>query len=496
MSRPGVYVSEAPLPRSVTTTTPTQSYGAFLGTATKGPTEPVLVNSWAEFVALFGGLSSGSTYTLPLALYQYFANGGPSCFICRVLPSDAAQAQATFSDGSPRIKFWTDAAGAWGNTIKYTIDIDANDTSRFTVSITETVRGADVTVERFSDLTMVRTDPRYFVNIINSGTIGSKIVSVEDIDKDDADLTTGTTEAEALAGGSDGVAADEDYALAFTQFDTISALLVVNAPNVRDAGLYTAVANRGNSFIVVDPEENDLPADVIADASLPSLGTTDGSYAAVYYPWLHIADPASDAPRGSTVKVPPGASVAGMILRTESSRGVYKAPAGIAANLVGTVATERRLTTSNLNDLSDAHINAIRPVPGAGISVMGARTRATSTSAKYISVRRLLNYVKQRSSEVSKFALFEPNSPNLWDQLRVTNGSFLSELWQMGGLAGVDPTQAYYVKVDRDINTEQTIANGEVHIELGVAPVYPAEFVIIRVGQFEADASIVVSEEG
>jgi phage tail sheath protein FI len=184
-----------------------------------------------------------------------------------------------------------------------------------------------------------------------------------------------------------------------------------------------------------------------------------------------------------------------MILRTDASRGVFKAPAGVTATLTGAVANERRLTNTELDTLAGMNVNVVRPVPGAGIAAMGARTNQVGSTAQYISVRRTLNFVKKRAAEVSRFAIFEPNSPTLWEQLRVANGAFLSELWQIGGLAGLDFSQAFYVKCDGENNTAQTIANGEVNIEIGVAPVFPAEFVVIRVGQFEADASTVVTEE-
>jgi hypothetical protein len=141
------------------------------------------------------------------------------------------------------------------------------------------------------------------------------------------------------------------------------------------------------------------------------------------------------------------------------------------------------------------NVNVVRPVPGSGITAMGARTRAFGTTDQYVSVRRTINYVKKRAAEVSRFALFEPNTTYLWEQLRVANGAFLSELWQSGGLAGLDFSQAFYVKCDAENNTAQTISNGEVHVEIGIAPVFPAEFVVIRVGQFESDASTIVTEE-
>ena len=184
-----------------------------------------------------------------------------------------------------------------------------------------------------------------------------------------------------------------------------------------------------------------------------------------------------------------------MILRTDASAGIFKAPAGVTATLTGAVANERRLTNLELDSLAASNINVVRPVPGSGICAMGARTRQLGTTGQYISVRRTLNYVKKRAVEVSRFALFEANTPALWDQLRVANGAFLSELWQIGGLAGREFAEAFYVKCDAENNTVTSVSNGEVHVEIGIAPVFPAEFVVIKVGQFEADASVVVTEE-
>ncbi len=99
------------------------------------------------------------------------------------------------------------------------------------------------------------------------------------------------------------------------------------------------------------------------------------------------------------------------------------------------------------------NVNVTRPVPGSGITAMGARTRAFGTVDQYISVRRTINYVKRRASDVSRFALFEPNTPSLWEQLRVVNGAFLSELWSAGGLSGRAFNEAFYVKCDGENNT-------------------------------------------
>lgn len=488
MTRPGVYVSEAPLPRVVANPSPAASVGVFLGTALKGPAEPTLVTSWSDFVAQFGGF--GSEVTLPDALYQYFNNGGGNSYVARAVASDAAAATDNLDDGGgDRLTFDAKTPGAWGNAVTVEVALEASEDGAMTVTVRENRRGVDVAVERFQQLSMDQTSPRYIESIINSTTIGSRYVTVTDINKDDSDLGGGGSVT--LSGGADGVAAitASDYATLFDLFDSIDQALVVNVPGLSDAAaVVTKVEARGDSVILVDTDENEAPDP--AGMTLPT-----SSYAASYYPWVYIADPASDAPRGSVKKVPPSASVAGMILRTDASRGVFKAPAGVSATLSGVVANERRLTNVELDTLASNNVNVIRPVPGAGIAVMGARTRKIGDTAQYLSVRRTINFVKKRAVEVSRFALFEPNTPLLWEQLRVANGAFLSELWQVGGLAGVEFAQAFYVKCDSENNTTTTISNGEVHVEIGIAPVFPAEFVVIKVGQFEADASVVVTEE-
>lgn len=503
MTRPGVYVSEAPLPRVVQSPAPTQSYGAFIGTALRGPTEPVLIRSWSEFNAQFGGF--GNSTSLPYAMYQFFANSGTSAYVCRVFDSTGAvKASGTYTPaGTTRLTFEAGTVGAWGNGVDariYNISLVYNDPptntdlnlglSTFDLEVADTIRGVRTVVERFTRLTMDSSTPRYVESIVNSDSIGSRYISVTVNAPDIEDFTAVSVP---LTLGVDGGApSSADYAGAVDLFDPIDALLVFNlagtqqAPVTDVSGALSKIEARGDSFLVMDTDIVTWDPDTV---TLPA-----SSYVGVYHPWLHIADPAPDAPRGATVMVPPGPSAVGVILRTDASRGVFKAPAGVGSSLGNAVAVSDRLTNAELDELSAMNVNPIRPVTGSGITVMGARTQARDT-AQYISVRRTLNYIKKRASIVSSFALFEPNTPSLWEQLRVVNGAFLSELWRNGGLRGSTPAQAFYVKCDSEINTEQTTANGEVHIEIGVAPVFPAEFVIIRVGQFEADSSIVTSEE-
>lgn len=496
--RPGVTVQEAALPRLVDGSAQSTSYGAFIGTSIQGATDVQLVTSWSNFQTLYGTFSSLSgKATLAMAAYQFFLNGGSAAYIRRVLSSDALTSNLTIPSSTqanvPVLGFSAAAAGVWGNTLS--VDVLANSSTTppsFDILVRQDRLGSSVVAERFPELVMDPNSPRYVEKIVNSTTIGSMLILADDVNN--GTLPTVLPEVQAdteLAGGSDGVAVitGSDYSNAVDDFDGINSGLIFNVPGLSSVdAVVSKVESRGDSFVVVDS-----PGDLTV-ADVESISFPVSSYAAVYYPWLGVPDPASDAPRGALVFIPPGGAVVGMIMRTDTSRGTFKAPAGIGAALSGAVTTQRKLSNADLDSLNDLNINAIRPIPGAGIVAMGARTRDFNTAARYISVRRTLNYVKLTAKETTSFALFEPNTPVLWEQLRVVIGSFLSELWQLGGLTGATTTDAFYVKIDADNNTAASIANGEVHIEIGVAPVYPAEFIIITIGQFTADASVVVSE--
>jgi phage tail sheath protein FI len=180
----------------------------------------------------------------------------------------------------------------------------------------------------------------------------------------------------------------------------------------------------------------------------------------------------------------------GLYLQTDKQSGPFKAPAGVGAVIRGALALEKSLTSRELDDLnaSVSPVNAIRNLPGAGIVVMGARTLLQDgTANKYVNMHRSLIYIKKRMSDLTTFALFENNNEDLWRRLRTTLGAFLNEYRNQNGLRGTSAAQAYFVKVDAENNTAETIANGEVHIEVGVALQYPAEFVVINLSQKTAN---------
>jgi phage tail sheath protein FI len=234
----------------------------------------------------------------------------------------------------------------------------------------------------------------------------------------------------------------------------------------------------------------------VANQLTRAAAYTASSYAAVYYPQISIADPTLGVggASNSTILLGAGAAVAGLYSSTDASRGVFKAPAGLQARLAGAVAVPI-LTNDELDSLNAAAapVNAIKFVSGSGIVVMGAKTLKPGYIDKYVPVRRTLIYLRKALTDLTEFAIFEPNDTALWRRLDSTVSSFLTNFWSQGGLAGTTPASAFFVKVDATNNPQSSIDNGEVHIEVGVALQRPAEFVIIKIGQFDGGTTVTVA---
>jgi len=221
------------------------------------------------------------------------------------------------------------------------------------------------------------------------------------------------------------------------------------------------------------------------------------SNGAIYYPWLKIPDSTKSIP-GITVSVAPGGAVIGQYQATDASRGVFKTPAGYSTRIATAVDVTKRLTNTELDNLNigagsstSTPVNAIRNVPGAGIVIMGGRTLSNTTPNRYINIRRSIIHIKKEVERISQFALFENNDEFLWGQIRASVGTFLNQYWQQGGLRGTTPDQAYFVKVDGTTTSDADIANGQVNIQIGIALEYPAEFVVINIGQLTGSSTAI-----
>jgi len=408
-----------------------------------------------------------------------------------------------------------------------------------TTATTSTELTATNRVERFTSLSMDSTNARYFVNIIGSN---SNWITVSD----NAAATTGRYDLPAFTGywgtattsanisgvdgsfiwntasfntatlsaaklgktgttvvtlagvaGSDGSTAPTLSSQVLARLDAVSSPLILNYPDVATTatinGLLSYAATRGDSFVVIDAA-NTTVASVLSTTTDVGIGsyTSNLNYGAAYYPYIVIADPASTT--GASKSVAPGGAVAALYASTDAARGVFKAPAGSNARIRSAVSVPA-LTSAEFDLISGStsNLNVIRYVPSSGFCVMGARTLSSLYSDKYVPVRRTLNYLSNTLKNSTAFAVFEPNNATLWNNVTGTVRGILSDFWNSGGLFGATEAEAFYVKCDATINTSQVIAAGELRIEVGVALLRPAEFVIIKLGQIDGGATVTTS---
>jgi hypothetical protein len=210
----------------------------------------------------------------------------------------------------------------------------------------------------------------------------------------------------------------------------------------------------------------------------------NSDYSALYFPWVQIADPIGGV--NKTKYIPSAGYVAGMIARNDANRGVFKAPAGVEAGLLGVVGLKVKVNNAEQELLNPVGINAIRALPDAGIVVWGART----TANKYLNVRRELNFVMKSILDSTRWAVFEANNEDLWRKLSNQLVSFLEGRRLLGAYKGAGEGTAYFVKCDGELNTPTEIDAGRVNTDVGVAINKPGEFIIFRVGQWEGGGAV------
>jgi hypothetical protein len=437
---------------------------------------------------------------------MFFANGGNAAYIVRVTGGSPVAALRNLNDraGTPlaTLRISAKNVGTWGNNLNVSVS-DSTTANLFDIAIYDGGSTNAELVERFTDLSMVSTNARYAQNVINNSS--NYVVALEL-----ASATTGVNKNPAvvanqsLSTGANGSAVST--VTTYTAFDTVLQSLILNVPGFTDASTVNAAisyaAARADVFVVIDSaltdaEDMALGAPATASTQLNLAASyTASSQAAVYYPRLYISDPTlgAGAATGQTKLVGAGGAVVGLYAATDASRGVFKAPAGLQARLAGAVSV-KKLTNADLDiaNSSAAPVNAIKFVSGTGIVVMGSRTLKAGYVDKYVPVRRTLIYLRKAATDLTEFALFEPNDPFLWRRVTTTLSSFLTNFWSQGGLYGTSPAQAFYVRCDATINPQGLIDNGELHIEIGVALQRPAEFVIIKIGQFNGNTTVTVA---
>jgi len=308
---------------------------------------------------------------------------------------------------------------------------------------------------------------------------------------------TGNVEAAPLTGGKAGPANQANYRAMFAllkKVRDISILVLPGQAQAADGSGNFAVAEAishcnevGNRMLIIDPPAG---VELTTAAAVDGLQLPTSNYSALYYPWVRIpnpffnADTNATAPR--TLTVAPSAFAAAMWSRTDARRGVWKAPAGVEAQLVGVAGLEFEVGDGEQDQLNPLGINCFRKLPSFGAVIWGARTLATRADPpwRYVPVRRTAIMIEQSIDNGIQWAVFEPNDYRLWSSLRVNVGAFMDSLFRAGAFQGEKASDAYFVRCGLgDTMTQDDIDRGQVVVVVGFAPLKPAEFVIVRIQQ-------------
>ncbi len=519
---PGVYVEEVS-----SGSRPIEGVGtalaAFVGFTERGQVnEPTLVTNWTQFTKAFGGFAEG--VYLPHAVYGYFLNGGGAAYVVSVglngqVPAgngdDASDsdrigevARGELTTGGdrarPALRVRAISPGAVGNDIAVEV-ADAGDGAEGTFKLV-VKRGGEM-VETIDNLTAKR-GPRYVVTAVKEQ---SKLIEVEEV-RGGAVLEPARGSQVTLAGGQApaepagvtvpvspqqyvGSTADRT---GFAGLEAIENVTMLSVPDLMSAYLNGVIDMDGVKAVQLAMIAHcELMADRVAilDAP-PGLGAQqvqdwrmdtagyDSKYAALYWPWVKIMDPV----RGAPVMVPPSGHVAGVWARNDDTRGVHKAPANEV--LRGVIDLETNVTRGEHDQLNPIAVNCIRSFPGQGIRIWGARTLSSDPEWRYLNVRRLFNFVEKSILSGTNWVVFEPNDRFLWGAVRRTITMFLRRVWRSGALFGRTPEEAFYVKCDEENNPEENRDAGILTVDVGIAPVKPAEFVVFRISQYSQGAAL------
>lgn len=498
---PGVYMEEVS-----SGSKPIEGVGTavagFVGFAAKGPAhEPTLVTNWTQYTATFGDFIEGSF--LAHAVYGYFLNGGGAAYVVRVGGDDDAAVAASaelpaVADGSKKpLVARALEAGAEGEGI--TVEVaDASEPADDTFKLI--VRAPGKPDEVFDNVTTKRSPN----NIVTRVRAESRLIALEETKGGTPALANGTVTlggaAAPLATRIDaddyvGNAADRTGFAGLEAIDEVTMLCVPDLMAAHCRGLIDGEGVKAVQLAMIAHCE--LMADRVAILDPPpglnaqqvkewrvDLAGYDSKYASLYWPWIKVMDPL----QGKASFIPPSGHIAGIWARNDDTRGVHKAPANEVIR--GAISLELQITKGEHDQLNPVAVNCIRSFPGQGIRIWGARTLSSDPEWRYLNVRRLFNYVEESILQGTNWVVFEPNDPKLWDSVKRTVTMFLRRVWRDGALFGATPAEAFYVKCDAENNPPENRDAGILTVEIGIAPVKPAEFVVFRISQFSGGAGL------
>jgi phage tail sheath protein FI len=527
VSYPGVYVQEVSSGVHTITGVAT-SITAFVGRALRGPLDTdgpdgvVTVNSFADFQRIYGGVWSGSP--LSFAVRDFFLNGGATAIVVRVYSagSDPAVSTLHLPAGGGTLDLVAAKPGSWGNALQARVDHDVSDTSNphlFNLFVRDgntgqieefrnvstdpaAARAVDKVLAATSSLVRTKAPlvgppgtvpdandppsaahPSWGTDTGNKTNTRVDLTTAADVASDGKDLTAADIIAPGLIGPKQGI-----YAL---EHADLFNLLCVPPFTLADAELVDAAVycQSRRAVLLVDPPTTWAS---VSDATKSGSGFPDlaggfgdaGRYAAAYFPRLRQPDPTRDNQLGD---FPPCGALAGVIARTDAQRGVWKAPAGLDASVLGAPALSVPLTDAENGQLNPLGLNCLRSFPLAGRVVWGARTLRGADRLtddwKYLPVRRTALYLEESLYRGTQWVVFEPNDEPLWAQIRLNVGAFMQSLFRQHAFQGSTPKEAYFVKCDKETTTQNDINSGVVNVIVGFAPLKPAEFVVITIQQ-------------
>jgi phage tail sheath protein FI len=533
---PGVYIEEIPSGVHTITGVAT-SITAFIGRAERGPVnKPTTITSVGDFVRIFGS----PTTTLGSAVQDFYLNGGSQAIIVRLYHAGAGPTTAGLNpSGALPLRAWTE--GVWANklvAIVDPLDVDADAAKRLNVTkddlfnltiieaVTETaatkirddvgnkikdakdpaamraalalIKPAHIaSIETIRNLTLIDS-PRRFDRVLKteSNLVRSAVpepytpppkptlrlalpstMAVADIGLDGSDFFPPNTPKTGVAALDE---ADLFNLLCIPDLDATDA----NAQFVDQAAAYCE-AHRAMLIIDSPTSWTSVETAVTEMSTGDGIGTTSKN-AAVFFPRYR-------RPNQSDLFAVCGA-VAGVFARTDSERGVWKAPAGIEATLRGVPDLAVHLTDAENGLLNPLGVNCLRDFPETGRVVWGSRTLQgddrVGSEWKYIPVRRTALFIEESLFRGTKWVVFEPNDEPLWAQIRLNIGAFMQGLFRQGAFQGKTPREAYFVKCDKETTTQNDIDRGIVNIIVGFAPLKPAEFVIIQIQQIAGQIQV------
>ena len=516
LTYPGVYVEE--IPSGVRTITGVAtSIAAFIGLAPRGPVDkPTTITSFADYERIFGGIVY--EYPLGYAVRDFYENGGAIAIIVRTFVDGATAKRAFIKRGDFQIS--AASPGTWGNNLRFRADNDgitdaiATDlgvpkASLYNLTIRDTKTGVTETYNLVTTEDTLRRVDRVLAAsslvkldspvdkipnpLHKSPPDAAKLWTDDEYSSKVADADKSTNSASFWATG-EGKPNDRTGLYALDRADLFNLLIL--APDTRGGDVPPAVLSpsltycvKRRALMIVDPVSTWLtPQNVIDNLASLTLTGEKARNAAIYFPRVLEADSAKG---GMIAPFGPAGMVAGIMARTDTSRGVWKAPAGVDAALGGAVGLQVPLNDGENGQLNPIGVNCLRTFAITGNVVWGARTMRGADllgdEYKYVPVRRLALFLEESLYRGLQWVVFEPNDEPLWSQIRLNVGAFMHNLFRQGAFAGTTPREAYFVKCDKETTTQTDINLGIVNIIVGFAPLKPAEFVVLKIQQIAGD---------